>query len=279
MKKRTFRMVSVTLLLLVLLCLTACSVPADKPIDIPPSDSTPTPVEDTYTAEGYYPLRMMDNSVIVYDGEGKPTVVEGGYLTPEEIEKKDPVTSTAKYMRIQPNTKVEYNSQGLFMNILFEIPAGSGNYQEEPDIPPRKLGECDKPEAVFNGTLKDAESLVKVEVQLGDDYLFTVEDPEKIVPLGEMFANATLIPYTPKTYNFTATIHFIYEDGTITSVPSDLGAYLCYMDDNYYNFAFRANGETLTALTEETVPGLLEMENWDESVGWHWKYRNFIAGL
>lgn len=132
--------------------------------------------------------------------------------------------------------------------------------------PKRALGKFDAPDAVFNRELKPTEDLVKIEVQFYDSYLYSVDDVESLSGIGERFGNALVISYTPKTFNPDATLHFEYADGSITTVATDLGAYVFFLNDVYYNFAFRENGENLSQKTDEMLRQWLGTDDWDTSV-------------
>ena len=114
-----------------------------------------------------------------------------------------------------------------------------GNANVAAEEPKRALGKFDAPDAVFNKELKPADKLVKIEIQFYDSYLYSVEDTACLLEIGEQFASAMVIPYTPKTFNPDATLHFEYADGSITTLATDLGAYVFCLNDIYYNFAFR----------------------------------------
>lgn len=114
--------------------------------------------------------------------------------------------------------------------------------------------------------MKPTEDLVKIEVQFYDSYLYSVDDVESLSGIGERFGNALVISYTPKTFNPDATLHFEYADGSITTVATDLGAYVFFLNDVYYNFAFRENGENLSQKTDEMLRQWLGTDDWDTSV-------------
>lgn len=147
-----------------------------------------------------------------------------------------------------------------------DVPQDESDASVVIEEPKRALGKFDAPDAVFNRELKPTEDLVKIEVQFYDSYLYSVDDVESLSGIGERFGNALVISYTPKTFNPDATLHFEYADGSITTVATDLGAYVFFLNDVYYNFAFRENGENLSQKTDEMLRQWLGTDDWDTSV-------------
>lgn len=93
-----------------------------------------------------------------------------------------------------------------------------------------------------------------------------MDDTDCLWEIGEQFGSALVIPYTPKTFNPDATLHFEYADGSITTLATDLGAYVFCLNDIYYNFAFRENGENLSQKTDEMLRKWLDTDDWATSV-------------
>lgn len=145
---------------------------------------------------------------------------------------------------------------------------------ETPPKPPRPVGAYDDPNAVFTTELKPSSELKQIEVLINEEFLVCIDDPDKMTALGDMFLNAAPIPYTPKTFYHDATIYFEYTDGTITPVTTFLNGFVYCLDDAYYGFAFRENGESLTLYTEEVLYDLLNVEDWDSVV--KEKYRDMF---
>lgn len=91
------------------------------------------------TAEGYYPSWMQPNTVIVYDENGAAEIAEGGELAPEELVGRDDIASVGfstvgdEEMKIEPNTKVEYDLHGFIQNIYHLWPDGSYNLDYPPE--------------------------------------------------------------------------------------------------------------------------------------------------
>lgn len=137
---------------------------------------------------------------------------------------------------------------------------------ETPPKPPRPVGAYDDPNTVFTTELKPSSELKQIEVLINEEYLVCIDDPDKMTTLSDMFLNARLIPYTPKTFFHEATIYFEYTDGTITPVTTFLNGFVYCLNDTYYGFAFRENGENLSLFTEEVMYDLLDMANWDDAV-------------
>lgn len=85
------------------------------------------------TSLGCYPIWMKPNTVIIYDKNGNPEIIEGGVLTEEDCAEDETYSEigfielNSKTYRIRPNTKVEYYKDGFIQNIYFLWPDGSYN--------------------------------------------------------------------------------------------------------------------------------------------------------
>lgn len=82
----------------------------------------------------YIPLWMEPYSVVVYDENGLPTVIEGGELSEEEIVSREDIASVgfidpSPDMVVTPNTKVEYDLHGFIQNIYYLTPGTTDQYQ------------------------------------------------------------------------------------------------------------------------------------------------------
>lgn len=145
---------------------------------------------------------------------------------------------------------------------------------ETPPKPPRPVGAYDDPNAVFTTELKPSSELKQIEVLINEEFLVCIDDPDKMTKLSDMFLNAAPIPYPPKTFYHDATVYFEYTDGTITPVTTFLNGFVYCLNDAYYGFAFRENGESLMLYTTEVMYDLLDMANWDDAA--KEKYRDTI---
>lgn len=91
------------------------------------------------TAEGYYPNWMQPNTVIVYDENGAAEIAEGGELALEELVGRDDIAAVGfstvgdEEMKIEPNTKVEYDLHGFIQNIYYLWPDGTYNLDYPPE--------------------------------------------------------------------------------------------------------------------------------------------------
>ncbi len=238
-----------------------------------------TTLYEANIADHYYPLWMQPNSQIVRNWDETHTIVRGGTLTYEEIIARDDILSGG--LKGYPGNygiTITYGNDGYVQSICYELDERQSGNQETGALR-RPLGDIDKPGAVFNDKLKDPADIVKLEIQLGNDFLFTVDDPENLEELGEKYANVIAIPYRPQTLTLDTTLHFIYADGTVTSVLTDLRKNVYWIDGTYYNFAFRDNGQNLTDLTYQTMRDLLEMSTWDKDVGEYERYGDFYWGF
>lgn len=82
----------------------------------------------------YIPLWMEPYSVVVYDENGLPTVIEGGELSEEEIVGREDIAAVGLIdpspdMIITPNTKVEYDLHGFIQNIYYLVPGTTDEYK------------------------------------------------------------------------------------------------------------------------------------------------------
>lgn len=97
------------------------------------------------TALGVYPQRMQPNTIITYNEQCSPTILEGGELTYEEVCGNKDIEELgyvliSRLFAISPNSKVEYDSYGFIQNIYYTWPDKTGywlappNY-EYPELP------------------------------------------------------------------------------------------------------------------------------------------------
>lgn len=92
------------------------------------------------TAAGYYPDWMQPHTYIVYDENCVPEIIAGGELTIEDAMNMEefPTMDFCQFddeMKIEPNTKAEYDLHGFIQNIYHLWPDGSYNL----DYPPENL--------------------------------------------------------------------------------------------------------------------------------------------
>lgn len=92
------------------------------------------------TAAGYYPDWMQPHTYIVYDENCVPEIIAGGELTIEDAMNMEefPTMDFCQFddeMKIEPNTKAEYDLHGFIQNIYHRWPDGSYNL----DYPPENL--------------------------------------------------------------------------------------------------------------------------------------------
>lgn len=84
----------------------------------------------------YYPNWMQEGSVIIYDADGNPTIVQGGELSDDDYEsREDEIASIGEdhteEMLVCPNTKVEYDLHGFIQNIYYLVQGTTDEYQLE----------------------------------------------------------------------------------------------------------------------------------------------------
>lgn len=145
---------------------------------------------------------------------------------------------------------------------------------ETPPKPPRPVGAYDDPNAVFTTELKPSSELKQIEILINEEFLVCIDDLDKMTKLSDMFLNASHLSYPPKTFYHDATVYFEYTDSTITPVTTFLNGFVYCLNDAYYSFAFRENGESLILYTTEVMYDLLDMANWDDAA--IEKYRDTI---
>ena len=123
---------------------------SSEPEEIPeePTEPEKTPEEiaeacgymtfEEITAAGYYPDWMQPHTYIIYDENGNPTITEGGELSPEDLVGRPefevmPFFQFSEDMKIEPNTKAEYDLHGFIQNIYHLWPDGSYNLDYPPE--------------------------------------------------------------------------------------------------------------------------------------------------
>ena len=159
MKK--FLIITLTLVLVFALCACGNEIqepqnpknPVEEPSEpevIPeePSEPEKTPEEiaetcgymsfEEITAAGYYPDWMQPNTIIIYDENGVPEITEGGELLPEDLVGRPefevmPFFQFSEEMKIEPNTKAEYDLHGFIQNIYHLWPDGNYNLDYPPE--------------------------------------------------------------------------------------------------------------------------------------------------
>ena len=159
MKK--FLIITLTLVLIFALCACGNEIqepqnpknPVEEPSEpevIPEESSEPekTPEEiaeacgymsfEEITAAGYYPDWMQPHTIIIYDENGVPEITEGGELLPEDLIGRPefevmPFFQFSEEMKIEPNTKAEYDLHGFIQNIYHLWPDGNYNLDYPPE--------------------------------------------------------------------------------------------------------------------------------------------------
>ena len=128
----------------------------EEPEVIPeePSEPEKTPEEiaencgymtfEEITAAGYYPDWMQPHTIIIYDENGVPEITEGAELKPEDLVGRPefdaeptfdvmPFIQFSEEMKIEPNTKAEYDLHGFIQNIYHLWPDGNYNLDYPPE--------------------------------------------------------------------------------------------------------------------------------------------------
>ena len=168
MNTRLQRKLSVCIaLFLIVLFFSSCSIGSTNPSSDGISDDTPSvlapigdeehsgnvsdetaPVSTSISDEEYdayrscteyYPLWAQPFTQIIYDTDKNPTIIEGGFLEREDFTGREDIQavgylSSEDDMRIEPNTKAEYDLHGFIQNIYYEKPDAPGEYQLSPPM-------------------------------------------------------------------------------------------------------------------------------------------------
>lgn len=118
----------------------------DIPEELSEPEKTPEEIAETcgymsfeeITAAGYYPDWMQPHTIIIYDENGVPEITEGGELSPEDLVGRPefdvmPFIQFSEEMKIEPNTKAEYDLHGFIQNIYHLWPDGNYNLDYPPE--------------------------------------------------------------------------------------------------------------------------------------------------
>ena len=88
-------------------------------------------------SDKYIPLWMQPFSVVDYDADGIPTIVEGGRLTGQDLIGRDDIdgllNSTEEDMLVLPYIRAEYESHGFIQNIYYLNPDYPGEQRLSPE--------------------------------------------------------------------------------------------------------------------------------------------------
>ena len=185
---------------------------------------------------GYYPLWMKPNTVIIYDENGNPEIIEGGVLTEEDCSKDEMYSEVGfielndKNLRIRPNTKVEYFKDGFIQNIYFLWP--DGNYNLSP------LSQTENAKITYYATIEDWENESGETVVLSESQchsVFWIFDEMNLLP--ENTSKPMDFPRYKITFTYIGSEHCIYVDknNVFTSTMLEGGNYVSTFDEDHFS--------------------------------------------
>ena len=185
---------------------------------------------------GYYPLWMKPNTIIIYDENGNPEIIEGGILTEEDFAKDDMYSEIGlielndKNLRIRPNTKAEYYKDGFIQNIYFRWPDGSYNLSPLSKTENAKITYYETVEDFEN---KSGETVVLSEYQCHS--VFWIFDEMNLLP--ENTSKPMDFPRYEITFTYVGTEHCIYVDSNNVFTFTMLGGgnYVSTFDENHFS--------------------------------------------
>ena len=188
------------------------------------------------TTLGYYPIWMKPNTVIVYDENGNPEIIEGGVLTEEDCAKDEMYSEIGfielndKTYRIKPNTKVEYFKDGFIQNIYFRWPDGSYNLSP--------LSQTENAKITYYATIEDWENKSGETVVLSEyqcHSVFWIFDEMNLLP--ESTSKPMDFPRFEITFTYVGTEHCIYVDSNNVFTFTMLGGgnYVSTFDEDHFS--------------------------------------------
>ncbi|MBR2639359.1 MAG: hypothetical protein IKD39_02195 [Oscillospiraceae bacterium] len=188
------------------------------------------------TALGCYPVWMKPNTVIVYDENGNPEIIEGGVLTEEDCAKDEMYSEIGfielndKTYRIKPNTKVEYYKDGFIQNIYFLWPDGSYNLSP--------LSKTENAKITYYKNIDEYENKSGETVFLNENQchsVFWISDGMNLFP--ESTTKPMDFPRYEITFTYVGTEHCIYVDSNnvFTSTMLEGGNYVSVFEEDHFS--------------------------------------------
>lgn len=188
------------------------------------------------TSFGCYPVWMKPNTVIVYDENGNPEIIEGGVLTEEDCAKDEMYSEIGfielndKTYRIKPNTKVEYFKDGFIQNIYFRWPDGSYNLSP--------LSQTENAKITYYATIEDWENKSGETVVLSEyqcHSVFWIFDGMNLLP--ESTSKPMDFPRYEITFTYVGTEHCIYVDSNNVFTFTMLGGgnYVSTFNEDHFS--------------------------------------------
>lgn len=188
------------------------------------------------SALGLYPIWMKPNTVIIYDENGEPEIIQGGELTEEDCAKDEMYSEIGfielndKTYKIRPNTKAEYYNDGLIQNIYYRWPDGSYNLSPFSQTENAKITYYATAEDFENGK---GETAVMSEIQCHS--VFWIADGINLLP--ESTSKPMDFPRFEITFTYIGTDHCIYVDANnvFTSTMVGDGNYVSVLGENHFS--------------------------------------------
>ena len=188
------------------------------------------------SALGLYPIWMKPNTVIIYDENGNPEIIEGGELTEEDCIGNEMyyeigfVNLRDKTYKIRPNTKVEYYKDGLMQNIYFLWPDGSYNLSP--------LSQTENAKITYYATIEDWENKSGETVVLSESQchsVFWIAYGMNLLP--KSTSKPMDFPRYEITFTYIGTDHCIYVDANnvFSSTMVGGGNYISSLDENHFS--------------------------------------------
>lgn len=139
--------------------------------------------------------------------------------------------------------------------------AQTGTDQLGQDDEGRAPTAAEQPDAVVCTVLQEREQLQCLEIQVGTGFPFTITDQTAIREVSALFQSAVKRSDAPDTFE-TVRFCFVYAGGLVTPMEVDLSANIYRLNNVYYDFTLRADGQDRTADTQDLMQWLLDADNW-----------------
>ena len=120
---------------------------------------------------------------------------------------------------------------------------------------------AEQPDAVVCTVLQDREQLQCLELQVGTGFPFTLTDQTAIREVSALFQSAAKRADAPETFE-AVRFCFVYAGGLVTPMEVDLSANIYRLNNVYYSFALREEGQDRAADTQDLMQWLLDADNW-----------------
>ena len=221
--------------------------PVETPIEPEETPEKPSEPEDKIdphsfisfeeiSALGLYPIWMKPNTIIIYNENGKPEIIQGGELTEEDCAEDEMYSEIGfiepedKTYKIRPNTKAEYYKDGLIQNIYYLWPDGSYNLSP--------LSQTENAKITYYATAEDfengkGETAVMSESQCHS--VFWIADGMNLLP--ENTSKPMDFPRFEITFTYLGIDHCIYVDANniFTSTMVGNGNYASSITEDHFS--------------------------------------------